>query len=303
MRSTMNPPGGSGQHAYKHRQLMEAAMSGATTDEYVMGRTAEEYERLRQQARVWEGATASLLDRVPLGPGARCLDVGCGPGETMRLMAERVGPTGRVVGLDTDADIGRSAVEMLRAAGHQQCSFVEADAERTDAIPDGGFDLVFGRLVLLHVSDPVALIRRMWQWTAPGGHLAIQDYDMRSVDAYPPLEVVEEWKRVFLGTFNAVGRDIRLGHRLPSLLAEAGVGAPDGTDVAGRMEPLGTAGGMLAATYRSVSPAALAIGMITAQQRDAWLADMAAATTDRAAHSLLWPLLIGVHKQRDVLPG
>ena len=73
-----------------------AAMSMYTTppptDGYALGRTPEEYERLRAQARVWEAATGRLLDRVGLAPGARCLDAGCGPGETMRLMAQRVGP-------------------------------------------------------------------------------------------------------------------------------------------------------------------------------------------------------------------
>jgi SAM-dependent methyltransferase len=280
-------------------------MSGACAPagEYVMGRTPEEYERLRQQARTWQDATTTLLDHVALGPGARCLDVGCGPGETMRLMAERVGPAGQVVGLDTDADLGRVAVDTLRAAGHQQCSFVEADVEGTDAVPDGSFDLVFGRLILLHLSDPVAALRRMWRWTAPGGHLVVQDYDLRGVDAYPPLDVVDEWRRVFLGTFTAVGRDVRLGHRLPSLFADAGIGAPDRTEVAGRLEPLATGGGMLAATYRSVSPAALQLGIVTEDQRDGWLADMAEATTKFGDHSLLWPLLIGVHKRRSPEPG
>ncbi|HEY1487503.1 MAG TPA: methyltransferase domain-containing protein, partial [Micromonosporaceae bacterium] len=102
------------------------------TSEYVMGRTAEEYERLRAQARVWQPATEALLNRIDLPTGACCLDVGCGPGETMRLMAERVGPSGRVVGLDLDADLGRAALATLHAAGHEQCSYVEGDIEGTD---------------------------------------------------------------------------------------------------------------------------------------------------------------------------
>ena len=48
---------------------------------YLLGETTAEYERLRVQARVWEPATAALLDRTGIGPGARCLDVGCGPGQ------------------------------------------------------------------------------------------------------------------------------------------------------------------------------------------------------------------------------
>ena len=59
---------------------MSTVTSEAHTDDYVLGRTPAEYERLRAQARVWEAATGRLLDRVELGPGARCLDAGCGPG-------------------------------------------------------------------------------------------------------------------------------------------------------------------------------------------------------------------------------
>src|ERR1700733_12007514 len=78
-----------------------------------LGHPAEEEERRRVQARVWEVATWRLLDQVGLGPGASCLDAGCGPGETMRAMAERVGPTGRVLGVDADAALGELTLAML----------------------------------------------------------------------------------------------------------------------------------------------------------------------------------------------
>src|SRR5579872_553261 len=86
------------------------AMSTTETERpqavYALGHTPEEYERLRMQARIWQAATGRLLDQIGLAPGARCLDAGCGPGETMRLMAERVGPGGRVLGIDADASLG-----------------------------------------------------------------------------------------------------------------------------------------------------------------------------------------------------
>jgi ubiquinone/menaquinone biosynthesis C-methylase UbiE len=115
---------------------------------YILGKTTAEYERLRVQARVWEPATAALLDRTGIGPGARCLDVGCGPAETMRLMAERTGPSGAVVGIDRDAALGAVAARALHDARHRQCSFVAGDVERDD-FALGGFDLVFARLLLL----------------------------------------------------------------------------------------------------------------------------------------------------------
>ena len=113
----------------------EVATSTATGhDDYVLGRTQEEYERLRAQARGWAQATGRLLDQVELARGARCLDAGCGPGETMRQLAQRVGPAGEVVGVDVDAALGAQAVDLLHAAGHRQCSFAPVDLERREPI-------------------------------------------------------------------------------------------------------------------------------------------------------------------------
>ena len=260
---------------------------------YVMGRTPEEYQRLRRQAAVWEPATARLLDRAGLAPGARCLDVGCGPGETMRLMAQRVGPTGRVVGLDVDIRLGAAAAE------HSGGEFVAADVTTDDdAVPAGGFDLVYGRLILLHTPDPVAVLRRMWRWTAPGGVLIVQDYDMRTVDGYPAHDLVAEWRRVFLGAYAAAGRDVRLGLRLPAMFEEAGIGAPDGTDVAGILGTMADSAGMLAATYRSIAPVAIAQGLIDEAQRDRFQAEMAEAAERHPEYTALWPLLIGAWRRR-----
>ena len=100
-----------------------------TTREYAPGRTRPECERLRRQARLWEPDTATLLDRVDLQPGAICADVGCGSGEAMRLMADRVGPAGLVLGVDVDVDLGRDAIERLDATGYRQCHFIRADIE------------------------------------------------------------------------------------------------------------------------------------------------------------------------------
>jgi ubiquinone/menaquinone biosynthesis C-methylase UbiE len=67
-----------------------------------MGRTSQEYQRLIRQAGVWGPATARVLGQAGVGPGMHCLDVGSGPGEVMRLLAELVGPSGQVTGLDSD---------------------------------------------------------------------------------------------------------------------------------------------------------------------------------------------------------
>ena len=78
----------------------------SNSEGYILARTANEYERLRAQAAVWSPMTDRVLAKAGLGKGMNALDAGCGPGEVMRLMAKKVGPTGSVTGVDIDAAVG-----------------------------------------------------------------------------------------------------------------------------------------------------------------------------------------------------
>jgi SAM-dependent methyltransferase len=277
---------------------MSTAQLERSQDGYSLGRTPDEYERLRRQARVWESATGRLLDQVALGPGARCLDAGCGPGETMRQMAQRVGPSGRVTGVDVDAPLGAQAVAILQADGHRQCDFARVDLTTADPIPGAPFDLVYARLLLYHLPQRVAVLERLWDAVAPGGHLLVQDYDLRAASVTPALESVDELVRLIIGAFSAAGCDVHVGARLPHVFAEAGLGAPDGTDVAGRLEPLADAQRMLIAVLTSLRPAAIAHGIATEQQVDAAIAAVARDAERFPDRPVLWPLMIGAWKRK-----
>jgi ubiquinone/menaquinone biosynthesis C-methylase UbiE len=218
---------------------------------HALERTSEQVDRLRRHSRIWERATGRLIDEVALECGARCLDARCGPGEVMRLLAQRVGPTGHVTGVDSDGALGAAAIASLHASGHRQCAFVHADIAAADPFPGERFDLVYARHLLAHVDDAVAALGRLWSWTAPGGHLVVQEYELG---------------------------EAHLGHLLPALLAAAGIGAPDGVDVAGRLEP--------------VEDARLALGALAGR-----------VLAEPAGGYVLWPLLVGVHKRKDSAPG
>ncbi|MBV9218532.1 MAG: methyltransferase domain-containing protein, partial [Methylobacteriaceae bacterium] len=110
-------------------------------ESYIMGRTSHEYQRLRQQAKMWEDLTARILREAGLEEGMTCLDVGCGPGEVMRLMGEIVGVQGHVVGIDVDGEIGRDALRQLRAGAKSRFSFFEHDLFGAAPVPGGPFDM------------------------------------------------------------------------------------------------------------------------------------------------------------------
>ncbi|MEV6841999.1 class I SAM-dependent methyltransferase [Actinoplanes sp. NPDC051411] len=260
---------------------------------YSLLRETAEYDRLRAQARIWETATARLLDRIALPAGARCLDVGCGPGETVRLLARRVGPAGHVTGLDSDPALVEVVASDLRS---ENCDILLGDITR-DLIP-GRYDLVFARLLLFHLPQRVEVVRRLWDAVAPGGHLVIQDYDLTSACCVPAAPGVDEVAALVIESFTAAGCDVRAGLRLSTFLKEAGVGTPDGTDVSGLLVPLSQGGVMLGQVLRSLLPSAIANGVTTRDKAEAALArltDDAAGDPDRP---MLWPLMAGIWKTR-----
>jgi len=75
-------------------------------DGFVLSRTAGEYERLCGQAESWSPFTQRVLAQAGLDTGITALDAGCGPGEVMRLMARRVGPSRSETGVNIDPEAG-----------------------------------------------------------------------------------------------------------------------------------------------------------------------------------------------------
>src|SRR5262249_30100165 len=131
-----------GRHERTDRTMTTVLNTPRHTGPYSLGTTEAEYQRLRAQAQVWEQATERVIDRFDLRPGSQCLDAGCGPGVTMRQLARRVGPRGRVVGIDIDYDLGLRSVAELRADGHLGCEFQTHDLTSDAPIPGGPYDVV-----------------------------------------------------------------------------------------------------------------------------------------------------------------
>lgn len=250
-------------------------------DDYILGHSLEEDERLLHQGRMVEPATRRVFHAVGLRPGWTCLDIGCGPGAVMQVMGELTGPSGEVTGVDRDAKTGCEAVERLQATGTSRYRFVEADMESTDEIAGAPFDLTFARLALLHSRDPVALLRKMYGWTKPGGYVAVQDINVRTLNLYPKPAAFSELLRVIVETQERWGVDTEFAFKLPALFVEAGIGVPDGTDINLPMTPLEPFVAMFQPLGRSLLPRAIALGVTTEARMQSVFREIELALTDQ----------------------
>ncbi|HET6971678.1 MAG TPA: methyltransferase domain-containing protein [Phenylobacterium sp.] len=109
------------------------------------------------------------IDALAPRPGEVILDVGCGAGPSVLQLAERVGPRGRVVGVD----IARPLLDLarVRADGLDQADFIERDATILD-LPDAGLDAVFSRFGVMAFADPAAAFANFHRMLKPSGRIA-----------------------------------------------------------------------------------------------------------------------------------
>ena len=113
--------------------------------------------------------SAAVIPTLPISEGMSVLDVGCGWGDMSLQIAEMVGPSGRVVGIDcVDAflDVGRKDAA---AKGLTNVMFSRGDAEV--ALPENEFDYVVARFGTMFFTNPVAALRRMRLALKPGGQM------------------------------------------------------------------------------------------------------------------------------------
>jgi ubiquinone/menaquinone biosynthesis C-methylase UbiE len=140
---------------------------------YALGHSPAEIQRLKNQGAMLRPITERLLRNAGIDAGMRVLDLGCGAGDVAMLAAELVGAEGSIVGIDRNQEVLNVAKERAREAGLRQISFLEASFEAFSAREP--FDLVIGRYILIHQSEPVTLLRNAARLVRPGGALAFHE--------------------------------------------------------------------------------------------------------------------------------
>jgi SAM-dependent methyltransferase len=235
------PPGG-------HEAVNPDVHSGGRStnaERYFAAASPDTFERKRLAllTHLADPISTGRLNRLGVGPGWNCLEVGAGEGSVARWLASRVGPQGRVVATD---------LNLRFLAGH---GLPGVEARRHDILTDdlepAHYDLVHCRFVLRHVAEPMKAIARMVAAVRPGGWLLVEEADDRSYGAadstHPRAAEFDRRTRALHVALQTRGvLDSTIGRRLSALAEEFDLrdAAHEGTTLIGR------GGGALARFYQ-----------------------------------------------------
>ncbi|MBA2955921.1 methyltransferase domain-containing protein [Nocardioides sp. CGMCC 1.13656] len=125
-----------------------------------------------ERLRVW------ALDAGAVDAGETCVDVGSGTGTMTRRLAQLVGPTGQVLGIEPNAEMRRVAADRAASAG-VAATFQEGLATALP-LPDASVDVVWCERVLQHLPDAQAALHEMARVLRPGGRALVLDSDHES---------------------------------------------------------------------------------------------------------------------------
>ena len=153
-----------------------------------------------------------------------CLDVGCGIGAVTLKMAETVGPTGKVVGLDLDEGCLRLAQQEAQRLG-LNVEFRLAAAN--DLQESSAFDFVFGRFVLTHLREPEKAVEKMMQAARPGGIVVVEDIEFAGHFSFPACRAFDRYVSLYQAVVQQKGGDPNIGSRLLGMFLDAGLSDVD----------------------------------------------------------------------------
>jgi len=238
------------------------------SDNYALKRAPAETRRLQAQAQILNPSTRRMFEQAGITAGMRVLDVGSGAGDVALLLADMVGSSGTVTGIEIDPSILYTARARVEAAGFTNVSFLAGDIASMQLETE--FDAIVGRLIFIHLRSSVAILQQLATHLRPGGIVAFQEFDLAhfaTTPVHPPNQLIEQICTWNVEAFRRAGLPIRTGLDLYTLFLDAGLPAPqmsgEATIIAG---PDWAGYDWAAETIRTVLPLILKFGLATAEE-------------------------------------
>lgn len=239
--------------------------------QYALTLSDEEVARYRRMAQNAALDEADQWAAAGIAAGAVVADVGCGPGAVSAVLAERVGPTGRVYAVDRDPAALALARRAAEEAGLSNVTFTSGSADDT-GLPPGSVDVVMLRHVLAHNGGrEQGIVDHLAGLVRPGGAVYLVDIEATAFRYYPADEaaVIADLDDRYRQLHASLGNDLSVGLRLGELLERAGL---ERVDHRGRYAVLQPPPGMRPPPWAARTQL-LAAGLIDSHDISRWEAE------------------------------
>jgi SAM-dependent methyltransferase len=205
------------------RVRARGAVPSTAVAEYALSLSEAEVARYRRMAELARDAESDDWAHAGVVPGATVADIGCGPAAVSVVLAEIVGPDGRVIGVERDPQALAQAGTMVEHAGVGNVDLHAGDAADT-GVQAGSVDVAMMRHVLAHNGGrEQAVVDHLAGLVRPGGSVYLIDVDLtagRGLGQDPELVDLQDRYVEFHRT---LGNDPSVGLRLAQFLSRAGL--------------------------------------------------------------------------------
>jgi ubiquinone/menaquinone biosynthesis C-methylase UbiE len=169
-------------------------------------------------------ATSSQYLLPHLTPTTTIIDIGCGPGVITSDLA-KICTQGKVIGIDNSPEIIAQASASFPSSEIKNLTFEIGDANDLKNFQDGSFDIVHGHALLVHMKDPVAVLKEMKRVCKIGGIVACRESTPKNtISLKPDVPAIREYWTRAMFAMTQMGGHSDAGEKLEEWAKEAGLG-------------------------------------------------------------------------------
>jgi SAM-dependent methyltransferase len=250
--------------------------------QYILDGGDEDLRRLVRISELSADALRAALHRVQIREGCKAIECGCGPIGGLAVLAEMVGASGRVVGVDFNEPAVQRARSIMATLALDNVEVVAGDVNDLDLSALGGpFDLAYTRCFLMHQRDMATTLARIADIVRPGGWIVCQE-PLRSPGprSHPHLDALSDYWELLHALLERVGVPQDSVESLRHVAADWGLEEDGATGFFNIMSP---ADGfdLHAGTLAAIREGATQSGIASAERVDALLAALLTAKHEK----------------------
>jgi ubiquinone/menaquinone biosynthesis C-methylase UbiE len=200
---------------------------------------SERFERYKQMFE-WSEESRPLLEPAKISTGEKVVEIGCGPGFTACEIANWVGPSGHVNGIDVNAKFIDFGLALAKERSLEKSVTFRHVTNSILPFPDKQIDCVVAKNVFIYVDDPIETYKECYRILKPSGRVHVVESDWGLLFAEPVPE--KDWKE-FIDAASIAFRTPTIGRRLYGYARAAGfknisVSTLGTLDTSGRFLPM-----------------------------------------------------------------